>query len=398
MHRPVPRARRPLATGLAALAVAGLTLTAGSTPATAATAQPFVGVPAAAGSGLTSLSYWNGAVTSPRAYYVDNGDGVHELKVPSSGSWTDLDISSQNAAIQTRPGSPLASLPLSNERIYYFSSDGHLQELAAAFNWQVDTDVTRASGGVAASSTSPLAAISVSGNPRVYYITATGRIEEMAWGNGWHATDVTAGGPAAAPGSRLTAVALGSSPRVYYTSTAGHVIELSWGGGWHANDVSASTGATAAEAGSSLSSVVFNGNPLVCYTAVGGHVHQLAYSGGWHHSDVTGTIAGAVPAAPRASLTTVNALDRGVRTYFTSADGHVRELITGVPRWSSTDVTVGSGGAPNPSGGALTSTVVPNPSSPSLPSWNVFQTTAAGHIQRLYGDTGHWYAQDITAL
>ncbi|BFU43356.1 hypothetical protein KRMM14A1004_15930 [Krasilnikovia sp. MM14-A1004] len=379
--------------GLAASAVAALALTAGGSPAIAATASLSVGVPAFGG-GLTSLLNPTGG--APQTYYEDGYGAIHQLN-QNYGRWSDINVSTPSAAIQARPGSALASLPLSSDRVYYFSGDGHLQELAQAWNWQTSTDVTVASRGLPAVAGSGLAAIAVSGgNPRVYYINAAGHIEEMAWGGGWHQTDVTAGGAVAGAGSKLTAVALGgSSPRVYYTSAAGHIIELSWGGGWHSNDLTARVGGAVAEPGSSLSSVVANGNPAVYYTSGGGHIQELAYSGGWHVNDITAR-TGSVPAASRASLAAASRPPTGgVRVGYISADGHVRELHNDVGAgWVPADVTNSSAGPVATPQGGLTAIFASNPDGTFL---RYYHTTASGDVVELAWNASYWYSTDITA-
>jgi hypothetical protein len=260
-------------------------------------------------------------------------------------------------------------------RIYFTTATGHIEELAqtAAGRWSA-TDVTAAIGAVAAAPGSALTSFYVTDDnpysnyqyPRVYYFSADGHVRELAWGAGWHATDITgtaAGGQPAGNFSTLFGFALYGSnaykpsfPRIYYFDANHHIQELADAGGWHAGDITSRTGAALAHSQSKLAGFALTWDGLrVYYVAYDGHVHDLNWDGGWTTHDLTAQMSAALPYAG-SSLTGYGW--KGGSYYgfmYIGTDNHVREFFYSSGHWVVSDAnattTPPSGGGGGGGGG-----------------------------------------------
>jgi hypothetical protein len=256
-----------------------------------------VGAPvAAANSSLTAILMPDG---SSRLYYITTFGNIQEVAVSAGGGTASTaNVTGPIGAPVPVSGTALTSFlngssGISEPRVYYFSADGHVQELEFGTGGWHYLDITNASGSAAfaAVSGSALTGQPLGNNPRVYYFTSDGHVQELAWGSGWNRTDVTnaTGNAAAIAGSALTSELSNGNPRIYYFSYEGHVRELAWGAGWHnGGDVSAKVGAPAAAAGSALTSNYRSGDNVLWlfYITPDNHVQELAWTGGWSHNDI----------------------------------------------------------------------------------------------------------------
>jgi hypothetical protein len=299
--------------------------------------------PAVRGSGLAAIGL---SGSHYRVYYVDPNGHVQEFADTSNGNWVMTDLtqatgtagaalaSGVTAIDHKEPessycippgatcgpaGAPAA--PSSNiefPRVYYFSTNGHVQEMAWGSDgiWHA-TDITAAShtsatavGGLAIGSFDYLgpSKYALDGRsieqwfPRVYYFDTANHVQEMAWGGGWNATDISAasGAPTAMPGSAMVAFPWaqqgGTDPKVYYFSSEGHVRELQWWGGWRVSDITALTCAAPAVAGSRMDGFYWmndytNTYPSgVAYLSADGHVRQLLQTTSWKAQDINGSV------------------------------------------------------------------------------------------------------------
>ena len=210
-------------------------------------------VPAAPGSSLTSIAL-NGRY--PRIYYLSPDGHIQQL---AWAGWQATDITASSGTVPAAPGSSLTSFTVTVKdhvtgkdeppaySVYYVSPDGHVRELSGGPTW-ASADLSAAGGQAppAAPGSSLTALVLLGSYLRIYYLSSDGHVQELAAGNGWHVTDISAGSGAVAavPGSSLTSLAVTSAsltsadnPRVYYASADGHVQELAWGQGWHATDL-----------------------------------------------------------------------------------------------------------------------------------------------------------------
>jgi len=185
-------------------------------------------------------------------------------------------------------GSALTSTTLGDDpRVYYLVDDQRQYELAWwGDNWHCRA-VSADAGGPTAAAGSALTSTTLGGDPRVYYLADDHRIHELAWwGDSWHyrAVSADAGGPTAAAGSALTSTTLGGDPRVYYLADDHRIHELAWwGNNWHYRAVSADAGGPTAAAGSALTSTTLGGDPRIYYLADDHRIHELAWwDDKWH--------------------------------------------------------------------------------------------------------------------
>ncbi len=283
--------------------------------------------------------------TPPTISYYLGADGhVHQTLKPSA--WTDRDLTAQAGGAVAVAGSSLSTIymPDGGSRIYYVTTTGHIEELAvsAGGGSASSTDVTVASGAPLPASGSAMTSFASSGEPRVYYFTSDGHVQELEFGTGgWHHSDITvaSGGPLAVSGSALTGIAGGASPKVYFLTAAGHVQEFGYLSGWHSTDTTATANATPAVAGSSLTSEFINGGyPRVYFTSYDGHVRELAVGNDtWIQTDLTARTNAPLAAAGSALASNYRTSDGVLWVFYISANNHVQEFAwTG--GWSHNDI------------------------------------------------------------
>jgi lysophospholipase L1-like esterase len=283
-----------------------------------------------------------GDTLDPRVYYVDGNQIFELLYISASDTWqfNNLDGTATPGTAIAGVGVGDARDP----RVYYFTADNHIHEFAWFKDFPVDPtnpngkwherDVSTADD-LQAPAAQPGSVLAVMGvgptlDPRVYYFTADNHVHELAWfkdfpvdpsnPNGkWHERDVSTANhlqaPAAQPGSALAAMGVGPTldPRVYYFTADNHVHELAWfkdfpadpdnpNGKWHERDVSTANGlqASAAQPGKALAAMGVGPalDPRVYYLTPDNHVHELAWfkdfpadpnnpNGKWHERDVS---------------------------------------------------------------------------------------------------------------
>ncbi|MHB8750155.1 MAG: protein kinase domain-containing protein [Aggregatilineales bacterium] len=265
--------------------------------------------PAALGSPLVGYP-WEARNAKQVAYFTTNGH-IHELSIVQGTGWTHTDLTSLTGAPPAALGSPLIGYVLearNTKQVAYFTSDGHIHELAFVdrASW-THTDLTSLTGSPAAAPGSPLAGYAWETNlsKQVAYFTADGHIHELViQGTGWTHTDLTrlTGAPSAAPGSPLVGYAWagGDSKQVAYFTADGHLDELAitQRTNWIHIDLTSAIGAPSAAPGSPLVGYAWeSGNSKeTAYFTADGHIHELdVQATGWTHTDLT-SLTGAPPA------------------------------------------------------------------------------------------------------
>jgi hypothetical protein len=187
------------------------------------------------------MSSVESGATYPHVFHFTDGGGVQELA--SKGGWHATDLMAAAGGVAAVGGSAITSVCSNTQgpRIYYFDADQHVREYAWSNAW-LASDITSRAGAVAAVSGSALTSYQVGsgGNPRVYFFSYDNHVQELAWGNGstWSASDIVArtnAAPAAA-GSALSSYGSPSTNGVFYISPDSHVRELVWNGAWSARD------------------------------------------------------------------------------------------------------------------------------------------------------------------
>ena len=286
------------------------------------------------------------------------------------------------------------------KQVVFTTADGHIHELVVAVGgkWS-HADLTAIAGAPAAASLINGYGWEADKAKQVVFTTTDGHIHELVVvvGGKWSHADLTAiaGAPAAASVFDGYCWEADKAKQVVFTTTDGHIHELVVvvGGKWSHADLTAIAGAPAAAS-------VVNGYgweagkaKQVVFTTADGHIHELvvAVGGKWSHADLT-AIAGA-PAA--ASVVNGYGWDAGKakQVVFTAADGHIHELVVAVGgKWSQADLTAITG-AP------AANSVVDGYAWEADKAKQVVFTTTDGHVHELSVTVGgKWGHADLTAL
>jgi hypothetical protein len=332
-----------------------------------------------------------GTSGEPQVYFIASDGHVWQFYFSLLAlQWLRLDLTAETSAPTPAPGSALAVTGVSaagtvllDPRVYYVTADNHIQELALWGGGWHSWDITTANGIQAplARLGSALSAISVGAalDPRVYYFSANNHIQELAWDRDvpkdpnsakWHTLDVSmANGiqaTAAAGDSSLAGIAVGAAldPRVYYFTADNHVHELAWyidslpdpkylNGKWHTRDVSTADGIQVPKArpGSALAAIGAGEmlDPRVYYFSAESHVEELAWfkdfpvnpmypNGKWHMRDLTYDLS-ALPATRGSALAATGVGDAHNPRVNLFSDSHqVEGFAWNSGRWSTTFV------------------------------------------------------------
>lgn len=276
--------------------------------------------PAAAGSTLAAHGWLPSR--EPRVYYFTDDDQLHELAW-NAPRW-------QHSPLTGSTQFPLAANRVSlavtgtttdlHPRVYYVADDGHAHELASnGGDWFI-RDLTAETG---APPPAPESAFAAHGGlptrePRLYYFDSDNHVHELAWNApNWGDTDLTGQYGFAAPSTRDALAVTGTTdtffPRLYHVAGGGHVVELgSNGGGWWQRDVSAETDATSVAGPSPVAAMgtAPTFEPRVHYVSADGHVRELGWANPWYQRDITAEIPALLPAPVRRNLATVSPEER----------------------------------------------------------------------------------------
>ncbi len=326
------------------------------------------------GSSLDAYAWPDGH--SKQVAYMSTDSHIHELVVgpPGGGSWTHADLT------QIAGGPPLvisfnyiigyAWPDGHSKQVVYTSADGHIHELVVGppggGSW-THADLTQIAGGP------PPVTGSITGyawpdghSKQVAYVSADGHIHELVvglpGGGSWTHADLTqiAGAPPASAGSAIIGYAWpdGHSKQVVYTSADGHIHELvvgpPGGGSWTHADLTQIAGGPPASLGTIIGYAWPDGHSKqVAYASADGHIHELVVGlpggGSWTHADLT-QIAGAPPASAGSTIIGYAWPDgHSKQVAYASADGHIHELVVGPPgggSWTHADLTQIAGGPP----------------------------------------------------
>ena len=273
---------------------------------------------------------------------------IHELVVAVGGKWSHADLTAIT-------GAPTAASVVNGyawaageaKQVVFTTADGHIHELAVAVGgkWS-HADLT-------AIATAPTAASVVNGYAweagkakQVVFTTADGHIHELVVtvGGKWSHADLTAIATAPSAASVVNGYAweAGKAKQVVFKTADGHIRELvvTVGGKWSHADLTAI--ATAPAAVSEVNGYAWEAGKAkqVVFTTADGHIHELVATvgGKWSHADLTAIAA--TPAA--ASVIDGYAWEAGKakQVVFTTADGHIHELVVTVGgKWSHADLT-----------------------------------------------------------
>jgi hypothetical protein len=256
--------------------------------------QHIAAPPARAGSALACFGVGG---TDSRVYYLGTDNHVYELAW--ANGWGHNDISKLTGAPAALTGSALACFGVNgaDSRVYYLTEEGaqpgqaHVIELAWANNWKrPPVNVTaQTTGAKQAQAGSALACFGVNGSDsRVYYFDSDGHVNELAWANNnWSPSDITKGTngiPLSNIGSPLACFGVNNSDsRVYYV-TDNIVCELRWANGWKFNNLDGQVpgGTTTRSPMTALACFGVNNSDLrVYYFDNNNEVNELAWANKW---------------------------------------------------------------------------------------------------------------------
>jgi hypothetical protein len=305
------------------------------------------------------------------------------------------------AAAPIRPAGYVFETQGTQHVTYIGLSDNHVHELRWDTNGVHTSDLTAATGALAAVQVSPVGyAFEAQGTQHVVHIGADNDIHELWWDtNGWHSNNLTAATGTAAPGYTYLVgyvfEAQGTQHVMYLGPSDKHVHELWWDTkGWHANDLTVAAGAPPVSGG--LVGYAFEAQRTqhVLFLGADGHIHELWWDeNGWHTNDLTAATGTPAPGATGA-LAGYMFEAQGTQhvIYVSEVDNHVHELWWDSNGWHANDLTVATAAAtPGPTSD-LTGYVLE-----AQGTQHVIYIGGDNDIHELWWDTNGWHTDDLTA-
>jgi hypothetical protein len=302
--------------------------------------------------------------------YMDTNGHVRELYLnPSSGGWTDNDLTQLAIHDGSDPTPPARNSALDgywrdddgSQHVNFIDANNHVRELYIhpGAGW-VNNDLTQLAIDDGSDPAGPASNSGLSSywqasdnSQHVHFIDPNKHVHELYIhpGAGWVNNDLTKtsiNGTLAAPGAISSYwQASDNSQHVNFVDLNGHVHELYFAQGasqWKDNDLSSPTHATPAAPGSALDGYWGgDGSQHVNFIDQKGHVHELYFppGGSWMDVDLMNLASGA-PAAWGSGLRGVWGRDSSQHVYYTDASSNVHELYINVGTgWAN--VVLGTG-------------------------------------------------------